>query len=71
MVLRELLEVIDADGSETIQVCRKGGFWDEYDTFRGDSIVLKALGNSQIGSLAAIKEDVFRVSLDLSAIDEE
>ena len=70
MFLMELLEVIDADGSETIQVCREG-FWDEYDTFRGDSIVLKALGNSQIGSLAAIKEDVFRVSLDLSAIDEE
>ena len=70
MFLMELLEIIDADGSETIQVCRKG-FWDEYDTFRGDSTVLKTLGDLEIGSLAAIKENVFRVSLDLSAIDEE
>lgn len=70
MTLRELLEIIDPDSSETIQICREGS-WDEYDTFHGDSILLKAFDDLEIGSLAAIKKDVFRVSLDFSKIDKE
>ena len=63
MTLGELLKAIDPiDGSELIQICKEGS-WDEYDIFRADSALLEAFYDVKISSIAAIKKDVFRVSL--------
>lgn len=70
MTLRELLRVIGDYGDEMIQLCN-GDEWNEYDTFHADSLLLKPFYNLRVIAIAAIKENVFRVDLDLDGLESE
>ena len=67
MTLAELLDVIDYNRdstTQTIQLCRCGGEWEEVDETVTSSSLLLPLYTAKVKEIGAIDENVFRVDID-------
>jgi len=74
MTLNEFLDVIDCGRDseiERIQICKPDGNWDDVDEVLTSSCLLVPFGDLKIEEIGAIKEDVFRVSLNWTAYFEK
>lgn len=73
MKVSELLDAIDYNReseTETIQVCRCGGEWDEVDETATSSTLLLPLYTANIKCLEAIDANVIRIDIDWDELNE-
>ena len=74
MTLNEFLDLVDYGRDseiERIQICKPGGNWDDFDEVLTSSCLLIPFGDLQIEEIGAIREDVFRASLDWTSYFEK
>lgn len=68
ITVKQLLDLIDynGDGNVKIQVCTKGGDWEDFDEFRSCSSFLDAIENCTVNEFGAIENNVIRIDIDWS-----